>query len=265
MTHVENAKLAISAAIITKNEEGKLPDCLERISFLKTIVVVDSGSTDTTVEIAKSFGARVFTEPWRGFSGQKQFGVDQARHDWALLLDADERIPYETAQHLKAIVQAPPLDIGGYSLRRKNFLHGRWIKHCGWWPNRILRFVNRKKGAFDGKEIHESWVTDSPVQALDFDIHHLSFSNYSEMISKLELYTSISAKELYDQGKKTNALIPVARGAWMFLKVYFLKQGFREGFDGLVVAFMHAAGSFLKHAKHFELTTTKTKSDHVSG
>lgn len=251
---VESTTLPISAAIITKDEENKLPDCLKSISFVDDIVVVDSGSTDNTVEIAKSFGARVFIEPWRGFSGQKQFAVDQAEHDWVLLLDADERIPPATAQHLNKIVQSSQPGISGYTLRRKNFLHGRWIKHCGWWPNRILRFVDRTKGSFDGKEIHESWVTDGPVQTLDIDIHHLSFRNYSEMITKLEDYTTISAKELYDQGRRTNALVPVGRGVWMFLKVYILQQGFRDGFDGLVISFMHAAGSFLKHAKHLELS-----------
>ena len=129
MMQVESTTLPISAAIITKDEENKLPDCLKSISFVDDIVVVDSGSTDNTVEIAKSFGARVFIEPWRGFSGQKQFAVDQAEHDWVLLLDADERIPPGTAQHLNKIFQSSQSSISGYTLRRKNFLHGELRQH----------------------------------------------------------------------------------------------------------------------------------------
>lgn len=262
MKQMQSSKLPISAAIITKNEEEKLPDCLESLACIEDIVVVDSGSSDRTVEIAETFGARVFEKPWRGFSGQKQFAVDQAKYDWVLILDADERIPAETAQFLAGIIRKSQPNICGYTLRRKNFFHGRWIKHCGWWPNRILRFVDKTKGSFDGKPVHESWQTDGPVEALDFDIHHLSFSNYSELITKLEQYTTISARELYAQKEQKNSLIPIVRGVWMFLTVYFFKQGFRDGFDGLVIALMHGAGSFFKHAKHLELSV-HAKSNNV--
>lgn len=249
-----NSKTPISVAIITKNEEDKLPECLSSLSFAEDVVVVDSESTDRTVEIAKTYGARVFIEPWQDFSYQKQFAVDQGKHDWVMILDADERIPPQTAKKISQIVHESDSKICGYSFRRKNFFHGRWIKHCGWWPNRILRFVNRTQGSFDGKAIHESWVTDGPVKALDHDIHHLSFRDYSELTAKLEQYTTASARELFEHKKQTNPLVPVSRGIWMFMKVYFLKQGFREGFDGLVISFMHGAGSFLKHAKHLEMS-----------
>lgn len=254
VNQMEYSTTPISVAIITKNEEDKLPECLASVSFAEDIVVVDSGSTDQTVAIAKKIGARVFIEPWQGFSYQKQFAVDQSKHDWVLILDADERIPPETARKLTQIANKPDSTLCGYSFRRKNYFHGRWIKNCGWWPNRILRFINRAHGSFDGKEIHESWVTNGPVKALDYDINHLSFRNYSELITKLEYYTTVSARELFTRKKQTNPFVPVSRGLWMFLKVYFLKQGFRDGFDGFMISFMHGTGSFIKHAKHLEMS-----------
>lgn len=253
MKRAENGKLPISIAIITRDEERNLPECLESVAFADDVVVVDSGSTDKTAEIARSFGARVFIEPWQGFSGQKQSAVDHCKHDWVFILDADERIPRETAGHIAKVLRDPPPDAGGFSLSRKNFFHGKWIKTCGWWPNRVLRLVDRRKGAFDGRHIHESWVTGAKVTELDCAITHFSFRDYSELITRLEHYTNIGARDQYEQGKKTGAFKAIGHGMWMFFKVYFLEQGFRDGFDGLVISLMHGAGSFFKYAKHLEM------------
>ncbi|MCL7487664.1 MAG: glycosyltransferase family 2 protein [Desulfobulbaceae bacterium] len=254
MNKEEEVRIPISVVIITKNEEEKLPGCLESISFADDVVVVDSGSSDRTVEIAKSYGARVFVEPWQGFSYQKQFAVDHGMYDWVFILDADERIPEETASQLSQILKESCLDVNGFSFRRKNYFHGSWVKHCGWWPNRVLRLVDRRKGSFDGRSVHESWVANGPVKALDCAIIHLSFRNYSEMITKLDLYTNIGACDLYGKNRNSSALKPITHGLWMFLKVYILEQGFRDGFDGLVISLMHGAGSFFKYAKHREIT-----------
>ena len=125
---------SLSVAVIAKNEEERLPDCLKSAAFADEVLVVDSGSSDRTTQVAETFGARVLVEPWRGFSGQKQFAVDRCTHDWVLVLDADERIPQET---VRAIGEALGRDQGAaaYRFRRKNYLHGRWIRHSGWWPD----------------------------------------------------------------------------------------------------------------------------------
>ena len=243
----------LSVAIITENEQVRLPSCLETVSFAEEVLVVDSGSTDRTREIAEAFGARVVVEPWRGFSGQKQFAVDQCSHDWVLILDADERVPPHTAELIrKALSQDRPA-VHAYSLKRKNYLHGRWIRHCGWWPDRVIRLVDRKRGAFDGRLVHESWRTSGPVQTLDAFIEHRSFGNYSELIAKMERYSNLSSKELFDRGANANALTPVFHGLWMFWKTYLLELGLLDGVDGLIIATMNAGGSFLKYAKLIEL------------
>ena len=250
-------KNLLSVAIITKNEEERLPDCLGSVAFADDVLVVDSESTDKTVEIAKSFGARVLIEPWRGYSGQKQFAVDQCYYNWVLILDADERVPAETAMVIKQEIARKDPGISACSLRRKNYLHGRWIKHCGWWPDRIVRLVNRKMGGFDGRFVHESWITNGKVKELDAFLEHTSFRNYSDLVAKMENYSNLASKELFEKGSMVNALTPVSHGLWMFIKTYFLEQGLLEGFDGLVIAIMNAEGSFMKYAKLKEMINDK--------
>jgi glycosyltransferase involved in cell wall biosynthesis len=243
----------LSVAIITKNEAERLPGCLRSLSFSDEIVVVDSGSLDDTVRIAESFGARVLVETWRGYAAQKQFAVEQCRHKWVLVLDADERVPAATAKLIVGQLARNNPAIAAYSFKRKNYLHGRWIRHCGWWPDRIVRLVDRTRGAFDGRPVHERWITDEEVRDLDACIEHVSFRRYSDLVSKMETYSNLSSRELFERDQPVSALTPVLHGAWMFLKTYLLELGFLEGFDGFTISIMNAGGSFLKYAKLREL------------
>jgi (heptosyl)LPS beta-1,4-glucosyltransferase len=252
-------KLPLSVAIITKDEEERLPNCLKSVTFADEVLVVDSGSTDGTVALAKSFGARVLVEAWRGYSGQKQFAVDQCLHDWVLILDADERVPQGTTQVIVRELARNDTTISAYGFRRKNYLHGRWIKHCGWWPDRIVRLVNRRAGEFDGRPVHEKWITQGNVKELDTVIEHLSFRNYSELLAKMENYSNLASKELFEKEAKVNALTPIFHGLWMFLRTYFLELGVLDGFDGLVISTTNAGGSFLKYAKAREMRLTSRK------
>jgi (heptosyl)LPS beta-1,4-glucosyltransferase len=240
----------LSVAIITKNEERNLAACLKSVSFTDDIVVVDSGSTDRTVEIAGEFGCRVFVEEWKGYGPQKNSAVDKCRHEWVLLLDADERVPDETMEAIKEALKGPAAD--AYSFRRRNYFHGKWIKHSGNWPDRIVRLVNRTKGAFQSV-IHERWVTDGQVQDLDAYISHYSFSCYSDLLKTLNKYSTMTAGELFSSGRRANPLSPLYHGVGMFLRNYFLERGFLGGIDGLVISLTKAGGSFFKYAKLLEL------------
>jgi len=155
-------KLPLSVAIITKNEEERLPDCLKSVSFAEEIVVVDSGSTDRTIAIAEGFGCRVFVEDWKGYGPQKNSAVQKCSREWVLLIDADERIAPETAETIPKVLEHA--QAAAYSFRRKNYLHGRWLKHSGYWPDRQVRLVRKSEGQFVG-EIHERWETAGPVRA----------------------------------------------------------------------------------------------------
>ncbi len=244
----------LSVAVITRDEEERLPACLASAAFAEEVVVVDSGSTDRTVSIARDMGARVYVEPWRGFSAQKQFAVDQCCNDWVFVLDADERLPEETARAAAGAVRAGEEGVAAYSFRRRNFLHGRWIRRCGWWPDRVVRLADRRAGAFDGRSVHERWVVHKGgVKELEEAIEHRSFRNYSDLVAKMEAYSDLAAGSMFEQGRVVSPAAPVLHGVWMFFRTYILELGLLEGVDGFVISTMNAGGSFLKYAKLLEL------------
>lgn len=251
-------KAGLSAAVITKNEEGLLPSCLQSLAFADETVVVDSGSSDKTVEIARGFGCRVYVEKWKGFGPQKQSALEKCSNDWVLVIDADERVPDETQKAIEEVLKSP--DAGAYSFRRKNFLHGKWIRHSDWWPDRQVRLVRKSGGRFTGT-IHEKWLAEGKIKALDSHIEHRSFTDYSDMLDTLDSYSTELALKLYENGKRANSLSPVLHGMAIFIKTYILKRGFLDGFDGLVISLNKGMGSFFKYAKLIELQKTGRKLD----
>jgi len=248
--------MKLSVALITKNEEQNLPDCLRSVTFADDMVVIDSGSSDRTVDIAKEFGCRIFMEEWKGYGPQKNSALDKCTYEWVLLLDADERVPEETREVIRKTLRQPTAD--AYSFRRKNFLHGKWLKHSGYWPDRQIRLVNKNRGQFQGV-IHEKWVTNGHLIDLDVPIEHYAFSDYSDMLKTLNDYSSLIAQELYKTGRRAHALSPVYHGIGMFLKIYLIEKGFLDGMDGLVTAITKAGGSFFKYAKLLEIQRENKK------
>lgn len=243
-------KIQLSVAVITKNEEEKLPDCLKSVSFADDIVVVDSGSMDKTVEIAENFGCRVFIEEWKGYGPQKNSTIDRCKHEWVLILDADERMTADARERVIKALGRPMAH--AYRFKRKNYLHGRWLKHSGYWPDRQVRLVNKNKGRFQFT-IHERWVTDGRVEDLDACIEHYAFSDYSDMLKTLNEYSMVIARELFASGRRANFFSPIYHGIGMFLKIYIIERGFLDGMDGLVTALTKAGGSFFKYAKLLEM------------
>ena len=251
-------KTPISVAIITMNEADRLPSCLKSAKFADEIIVVDSGSSDKSIEIAKSFDARVYEREWRGFSAQKQFAVEQCRNRWVFILDADESIPGNDIEVIEDAIAAGDKAITAYSFRRKNFFHGKWIRRCGWWPDRIVRLVDKEKGRFDGRNVHEGWLTHGKVMHLDSYIEHRSFRNYSEFTAKMDRYSTLAARDLFHKGAGSAPFTPALHGFWMFLRTYILEMGILEGFDGFMISIMNAGGSFMKYAKLREMWIKKS-------
>jgi (heptosyl)LPS beta-1,4-glucosyltransferase len=243
----------VSVAIITLNEADRIADCLRSVTFAGDVVVVDGGSTDKTPEIAESLGARVLREPWRGFAAQKQFAVDQCRNDWVLILDADERVSAEAVAFIDQAVSQEGKAIAAYSFKRRNYLYGRWIKHSGWWPDRIVRLVRKDAGRFSKRAVHEQWVAGGAVEALDACIEHFSFRCCSDLVAKMERYSSLGAEDLLKEGRRANSLTPALHGAWTFFQTYFLHLGLMDGYGGFLIAVMNGGGTFLKYAKLLEL------------
>jgi len=244
-------KIPVSAAIIACNEEAKLPACLSSLrDFDDVVVVVDARTTDGTARVAEDFRCSVFIEEWMGFDRQKQMAVDRCRHDHVLLIDADERLSPGAADVIRQALQAGTAD--AYSFRRKNHVGGRWIKHSGWWPDRVVRLLDRRKCRVEGS-VHEKVVVDGRTAELDAVLEHYSYENYSEMAERVNHYSSLSAAELFVKGKKANRLSPFAHAGWMFFRTLVVRRGFLDGFDGFAISFFNAYKTFLKYLKLLEM------------
>lgn len=241
--------MALSVAIIAQDEEDRISDCLNSVSFADEVLVVDSGSQDQTISIAQFYGCKVISKKWMGYAQQKQYAVDSCCNDWVLILDADERLPKETAEQIQQIIETSQQGVSAYSFLRKNFFRNRWIRHCGWWPDRVLRMVDRRQGHFSDNLVHERWISNGPVKELDLNIEHRSFRNYSDLVHKMQTYSTLSAQEMLNRGKSVRWWSPFSHGLWMFIRTYVLEMGMMAGFDGFMISLFNAGGSFMKYAK----------------
>lgn len=246
-------KVSISIAIITKNEEKNLRSCLKSVVFARQIVVVDSGSTDATLAIATDFGCEIYREGWLGFGPQKQLAIDKCREPWILVLDADERIPLETAEVIKAVITKPAIREAGFSFPRKNYFQGRWIKHAGWWPDRIIRLFRKESGCMTEASVHEAVEVKGLVGALDVPIEHFTESSLSKVLQKIDKYSTLGAEEAFKEGRQSSTGGAFARAFFTFFQDYLLRGGIIDGMPGLTLAVTDSINKFFKYAKLSEL------------
>lgn len=249
-------KIPVSAAIITKNEEARLGRCLDSLDFVDEIVVLDSGSKDGTVELARKKGCVIYHEDWKGYGPQKNSAIQKCRNKWVLIVDADEVIPEDTKSIIANAIKSE--SIQAYSFSRKNYFHYRWIKTCGWWPDRVVRLLQKESGRFVNN-VHEEWVVDGETAPLDAYIEHYSYSSYTEMVQKMDAYSTMSARALYESGKRVNCLTPFSHGLSMFIKTYVIRRGFLDGMDGFIISIVHSGASFFKYAKLLEMQRSAGK------
>lgn len=252
------SKLPISAVVITRNEENRLAACLESISFAAEIVVVDSGSTDKTVEIALQYGARVFQQEWLGFGRQKQFAVSCAAHDWVLCLDADERVGAELRASIEGAMRNPVF--GAYRFPRRNRFMGRWLFHGEGYPDWSLRLFHRAHARWSEDAVHEKVLVDATVGALSGDLLHESEETLESYLAKQNRYTTLQAKALHDQGKRAGIGKLLASPLLRFVKFYLVRRGFLDGLPGLVHIAIGCFNSFAKYAKLRELNNKEMNS-----
>ena len=245
-------RLPVSVCIITKDEEVNLPDCLASVRWADEIVVVDSRSVDRTREIAAAAGARVIERDFPGHIEQKNFAIDQARHDWVLCLDADERLSPE----LSASVQGALGDPGGcdgFQCARLTFHVGRPIRHGGWYPDRKIRLFDRRRGRWEGRNPHDRVEVQGRVGRLAGDLLHYSYRSISDHLRQIDFFTAIAAKEKRARGERASFARLALRPGWKFLRMYVLKGGFLDGLAGFIVAVLGAYYVFLKYAKLREI------------
>ena len=231
--------MKISAVIITLNEERNLPRALASLdSVADEVVVVDSGSTDRTRDIAERAGARFMAHTWEGYAAQKNFAAAQAQHDWVLSIDADEALSAEVAAEIERLKQAGPGDAAGFTMPRLARFRGRWIRHSGWYPDRKLRLYDRRRGRWVGQFVHEHVVTDGPVRPLSGDLLHYPADSRAEQLRSVDHYTTLAARQARADGERLIVLKLLLLPGWKFVESYFLRRGFLDGGAGFVIARM---------------------------
>jgi glycosyltransferase involved in cell wall biosynthesis len=249
-------KIQASIIIIACNEEKRIAECLNSVKdFDDIVVVVDSKTNDKTSQIAEDFGCRVFIEDWKGDGDQKQSGITKSKHDWVLILDADERLSAGAVQTIAATLKDPG-KADAYTLKRRSFISSRKINYSGWWPDRNIRLFNKNKSSIGGI-VHAVVIVKGKTKNLDATMRHYSFNDYSHMVEKMNKYSSWSASVMYERKKKVTCMAPITHFAWMFFKTLIIRKGFIDGLDGLVISFLTGASSFLKYAKLLELQRKK--------
>ncbi len=240
--------MKISATIITCNEERKIARTIESLRCCDEILVVDSGSTDRTVEIAKQLGARVIESAWAGYSKQKNLAAGQAANDWILSLDADEALSEALEAEIWQLRKKGP-EFDAYTMPRMAQYLGRWILHSGWYPDRKIRLYDRRKATWVGEFVHESVNVQGSVGHLKSNILHYTFDSIPEHVRTLDGYTTLAAQEIVARH------VPVAwhnllfEPVWTFFRTYVVQLGFLDGQEGLMIAYMAAIYTFLKYAK----------------
>lgn len=249
----------ISAAIITFNEEKNIRGCLGSIKWVDEIIVVDSFSTDKTVEICREYTDRVIQREWSGHVKQKQFALEQATGDWILSLDADERLSQEAAEEIKSRVLHSSPSVDGFILPRQSYYLKRWINHGGWYPDSKLRLVRRGRARWGGDDPHDKLIINGKTGRLRGKILHYVYSDISHQLKTVDSFSRISAEQWHKDGKKFNLFFLLFRPPIRFLEMYIWKKGFLDGMPGFIIAVVSSYYIFLKYAKLWELQKVKSK------
>jgi len=240
--------MKITATIITLDEERNIVRAIESLRCCDEILILDSGSTDRTVELATNLGARVMEAGWRGYAGQKNCAAEQASYDWILSLDADEALSEALEGEIWNLKKNGP-DFDAYTMPRLARYLGRWILHSGWYPDRKVRLYDRRKARWVGDFVHESVRVDGRIGHLESNILHFTCDSLSEHVKTMDRYTTLAAQELAARQVKIQLPRLIFDPAWTFCKSYLLQRGFLDGAEGLAIAYMAAFYTFLKYSK----------------
>lgn len=250
-------KIKLSVAIIAYNEEHNIERALKSVAWADEIVVVDSESSDKTVEISCRYTNKVIIHPWQGHIAQKNFALAQTTNEWVLSIDADEEVSSELANSIKKIFAEGP-KFNGYTVKRRVFYLGKWIRHSGWYPDYRIRLVKKEKAHWGGESVHDTLeVTGSVGKIEDGDLYHYSYRDLSDHIAKIVSYTTTMAKNKFEVGKRAHWYDMLFRPAFSFFKKYFYQLGFLDGSHGFIICALTSYYVFLKYLKLWELQRSK--------
>ena len=243
----------LSVIIITRNEERNIDACIRSVSWAEQIVVVDTGSTDRTIEIASTLTKFVGFLPGAGFVEAKRVALNQCEHPWVLWLDADERVPEELARDIQHAIAVPGIVVA-FEFPRRAFFLGKWIKHCGWYPGYVTRLFMKDHAAFSDNRVHEKLIIDGTTGRLTHDLLHYTDDSLEHYFTKFNTYTTLAAEELIEEKFQVKLSDLVLRPPLTFLRMYVAKAGFLDGLHGLVLCVLSAGYVFVKYAKTWQRT-----------
>lgn len=254
--------MKIAAVVITKDEERNIAACLDSVHWADEIIVVDAGSTDRTVEIARRFTDRIFVRGWPGYGPQKNFAMDQAAAEWILVVDADERVTEGLREEIRRVIRddprnGPPADLAGYEVPRRNFFYGRWVRGGGMYPDYQLRLFRRSAGRYDDILLHENLRLTGQVARLQHPLDHHSMPSVREHVRKMMRYTTLGAQEKLKTRSRVTRLDLLGNHLATILRTYLLRGGYRDGVHGVVVALFAGMHTFVKYAKAWETLNVK--------
>lgn len=243
----------ISACVTAGNEEAKIRRCLESLKWCDEIVVVDSFSTDRTVEVCREYTDRVYQHEWLGYIGQKNLIRGMASHPWVLFLDADEEVSPELREEILAEFEKGPDPYDGYQFPRQVFYLGKWIRHGEWYPDIKLRLFRKDRGRSEGQEPHDHVIVNGQVKTLNGHLRHYTYDDIRDHMDTVNRFSTITAQEKFRQGERFRWFDLLFRPAHRFIKAYLLRLGFMDGTQGFLIAMISTYGVFAKYAKIWEL------------
>lgn len=253
--------MKLSSIIIAKDEESNIGRCIKsQVDVIDDIVVlVDSRTTDKTFEIATSF-ENVYAEKveWKGYGTTKKYAISKTKNDWILWIDADEEITNELKNELLQFKNSSP-EFNSYEVARRAFFLGKWIKHSGWYPSRVVRLFNKNYAEFNEKSVHENLVAHGRHGILKHDLNHYTDPSIHHYFNKFNNYTTLAANDLHAKGKHASISDIIIRPVFLFLKMYIFKLGFLDGLHGLILAVFSSVYVFAKYSKLWELNRTDKK------
>lgn len=244
--------MKLTVTVITCNEAEHIAAALDSVAWADEIIVVDSGSTDGTPDIARAKSTRVIVREWPGYSAQKNFAADEASNDWVLSMDADERVTPPLAAEIRALLARGP-DARGYRIRRVSHYLGQWIRSTDWFPDYQLRLYDRRAGRWNGLRIHESFrLADSAPAKLHGEMEHYAYRDVAHHVQKINHYTTLIAEQWHDEGRRAAAVHVLVHPLLAFLRNYIVRGGLRQGTTGLIISSLNSYYVFLKFAKLWE-------------
>ena len=245
------SRACLTVVVITYNEEDRLRRCLESVAWADELIVVDAGSDDKTVEIARGFTDHVIIRPWSGFAAQKNFGLERARSDWILSLDADEEVSAELRREITDVLGSDR-SVDGFRVARRNIFWDRWVRHGRLYPDWQVRLFRRGRGRFVERDVHEAVEVAGPVGQLGGDLVHRSYRDVADFLTRTDHYTSLAAEEWVRSGRRFSGADLVVRPLGRFVSMYVVHRGFLDGWRGFLLAVLYAYYVFIRSVKVWE-------------